>query len=92
MFYKLSGGRLKCPGCGITTMFVNILSGDFSGAFKANPCIFLMLPIWAVIIVIRIIFAPKWLDDNSRFFNFFIYFSIVILVIFGVVRNIISFI
>ena len=34
----------KCPGCGTTTLCVNILQFRFSEAFHANPFIFTTIP------------------------------------------------
>ncbi|NLB85846.1 MAG: DUF2752 domain-containing protein [Bacteroidales bacterium] len=36
--------NVKCPGCGLTTAFINLLSFDFSAAWKSNPLIFIVLP------------------------------------------------
>ena len=33
----------ECPGCGLTSAFIEILSLDFLGAFHTNPLIFLVL-------------------------------------------------
>lgn len=35
----------ECPGCGLTTAFMNILTLDISGAYDANPLIFIVLPL-----------------------------------------------
>jgi hypothetical protein len=40
----------ECPGCGLTTALINLLRLDLSGAYRANPLIFIVLP--AVIIYI----------------------------------------
>lgn len=87
----LSGQRLKCPGCGITTMFLNIIGGNFKIAFEANPCIFILLPVWTLFIGIRIIFAPKVLADGMPANKLFYCLIVAVLVIFGILRNIFIF-
>lgn len=84
----VTGGRILCPGCGITTMFVNILDGNFKAAFEANPCIFVLLPVWLVFIGIRLIFQPECLSDGKRINKIFYYIISGILVIFCILRNI----
>ncbi len=34
----------KCPGCGLTTSFLEILKCNFLDAFYTNPLIFIVLP------------------------------------------------
>ncbi|MBD5081050.1 MAG: DUF2752 domain-containing protein [Ruminococcaceae bacterium] len=84
----ITGGRILCPGCGISTMFVNIIGGNFHAAFEANPCIFILLPVWLVFIGIRLIFQPKALADGQPKNQLFYYILIGILVVFGILRNI----
>ena len=84
----ISGGKLKCPGCGITRMCLNILKGDFRNAFYANPCLFILLPVWIILILIRIIFQPECLEKNGRLYKFTVISSLIILLIFGILRNI----
>lgn len=85
----ITGGRILCPGCGISTMFVNIISGNFKAAFEANQCLFILLPIWLIFIGIRLIFQPKCLADGKPLNKGFYYAATGILVIFSVIRNII---
>ncbi|MGB4413946.1 MAG: DUF2752 domain-containing protein [Paludibacter sp.] len=35
----------ECPGCGLTTAFIKIITLDISGAYNANPLIFIALPL-----------------------------------------------
>jgi hypothetical protein len=37
--------HFHCPGCGLTTAFIEILKLNFSDAFHINPLIFIVLPI-----------------------------------------------
>lgn len=34
----------RCPGCGMTTAFMDILKLEFIEAFNSNPLIFIVLP------------------------------------------------
>lgn len=85
-FYKITG--YKCPGCGITHMFMSIARLDLEAAFSSNQVLFFMLPFLGGLFMIKVIFLPKWLEVNSRIFNAIIWSCIVILIIFAVIRNI----
>lgn len=37
--------QFECPGCGLTTAFIKIITLDISGAYDANPLIFIVLPL-----------------------------------------------
>lgn len=85
----VTGGRIKCPGCGVSTMCVNIIEGHFEAAFYANPCLFIMLPLWGILIAVKLIFAPKALMRETSRANTVIYGGMAaVLVVFGVLRNI----
>lgn len=45
----------RCPGCGMTTAFMDILQLDFAGAFRHNPLIFIVTPALAYYISIDFI-------------------------------------
>lgn len=85
----VTGGRIKCPGCGVSTMCVNIIEGNFEAAFNANPCLFIMLPLWGILIGVKLVFAPKALMSETSKLNTVIYgVMTAVLVVFGVLRNI----
>lgn len=42
--------HFNCPGCGLTTSFIKILSLDLYGAYQTNPLVFIILPIGAIYI------------------------------------------
>lgn len=42
--------HVECPGCGLTTAFIDILRCDIAGAFSANPLIFIVLPLGIIYI------------------------------------------
>ncbi len=80
---------LKCPGCGITHMCVAILNLDFISAYNYNPIIFCLLPFWVFALLYQLI---KYIKTGSTKFskpvNALIYLSIIILLIWGIYRNI----
>lgn len=84
----ISGDRILCPSCGVTTMCVNIIEGNFKAAFEANPCIFILTPLWLVFIGVRLIFQPKACSDGKPLNQIIYYILAGVLVIFGVLRNI----
>lgn len=81
IFRLMSGGRILCPGCGISKMCLNLSSFDISGAFRCNPAIFSLLPLWSVCAVL-------WLfDRGEKFLKAAEIFSLAILILFGILRN-----
>lgn len=81
-FRLISGGRILCPGCGISRMCMSLASLDIHGAFTCNPAIFSMLPFWTICVIL-------WLfDRRPKFVNFIEIISIIILLAFGILRNI----
>lgn len=43
--------HVKCPGCGLTTASIKILTLDIYGAYKANPLIFIVLPVGSMYVL-----------------------------------------
>ena len=80
-FYRLTG--LKCPGCGITRMFLSLARMDFKTAFFYNPVIFCLLPVWTVCVFVKLVLQKY----SKAFENIVVYGSIVILLVFGILRN-----
>ena len=79
-----------CPACGISRMCVSILKFEFIEAFYYNRLVFLLIPLFCFFIV-------KWSYDyvkkgkitKSKTEKIILWTVIVLLVIFGIVRNII---
>ncbi len=86
-FNKLTG--LKCPGCGISRMFLNIFRLDFYSAFLWNPMVFCLLPVGGVMYVLH---QYRYIRYNDKTFkkweNILLYIMIFLLLIFGILRNI----
>lgn len=76
----------QCPGCGITTMIMNLLTFHFHDAYLANPYLFISLPI-----VIPVVLLFEWKGKGKKKWNIvysvFLSFYIVSLFAWGVLRN-----
>ena len=77
---------LKCPSCGVTHMFSDMVHGDFAAAFKDNIVMFCIWPFIAGLLICADYRTtahkklPKWC-------NIVMIAIVVILVIWGIIRN-----
>jgi hypothetical protein len=87
MFKQMTG--FKCPGCGVTRMLVNFMEFDFMDGVKYNIFLAATLPFVVYIIVYS---AYLYLVDKkgNKVFNVSCYVYAVLLVVWGIVRNIIG--
>lgn len=89
LFWLLTGW--KCPGCGVTRMCVALLRLDVRTAFESNPVLFALLPVLGVIFLQ---YAAGYVRNGSwkpgRVQTDILYGCIVLLVAFGILRNIVS--
>ena len=84
IFKEITG--LKCPGCGITSMLLNVLQFDFEAAFRANSFLFLSSPM----IIVQLVYIwfmqarksklPDWNETLCKAY-------LVCLLVFGIFRN-----
>ena len=88
-FKKITG--LRCPGCGISRMLMAMSKGHFSEAVGYNQVLFFMVPLFVVFTVIKIAFMPKFLDPKSKFYRIMTYSALVVLLAFGILRNVYKF-
>ena len=81
--------HVYCPGCGVTRMLGALLKGNFYQAFRYNPLVFMLLPfiIFYIVDLIHSKITKKELYTN-RVNNKVYYVLIVILLIYGLLRNI----
>lgn len=89
-YFRAITGR-KCPGCGITHMIMYALNGDFIRAFLANPFLFITIPFIAFEVIFC--FAREDGTGNKPFpmwNNVLLSLYIILLLIWGVLRNIIG--
>lgn len=87
VFRLLTG--LKCPGCGTTRMCLSLLHGNVRAAVYYNKIVPFLLPPLAIIFVrqcYNYVFNGKFVF--SKFEHRFFIVSIVILLIYMVLRNI----
>ena len=86
LLYELTG--LKCPGCGITRMFISLVRLDFAAAFSYNPVILITGPFILAYLVYSEI---KYISSGSRRtgrWEIFLWAELVLLIAFGILRNI----
>lgn len=85
-FFHLITG-LKCPGCGISTMLMTLIEGDFQAAFTANPFLLVTLPL--LLFELGFSFWLEWNEERQpKWNNILLIIYIVLLVLFGILRNI----
>lgn len=86
LFYKIT--NFKCPGCGVTRMLFSLLKLDFKSAFFYNPVVFILLPF----IIFSIIYQEYiYITKRKSKLNvpkYVYYVIIIVLVLFGILRNI----
>ncbi|MBQ9045927.1 MAG: DUF2752 domain-containing protein [Oscillospiraceae bacterium] len=80
---------LRCPGCGVTHMCMSLLHLDLRGAFAANAAILCLLPLLAFTALRQIWLYIHRGVSRSTVTDVVSGFSIVVLLAFGVVRNLI---
>lgn len=88
MFHLITG--FKCPGCGVTHMCVALLQLDFRGAYESNQMLFLLSPFLAIVFAIYIagyVRDGEW--KMNRLQTGVLSVSIILLIGFGIVRNIV---
>lgn len=81
--------NIKCPACGITTMFFNIFQGKYIDAFNANPLTFCLLPLLLFIVIYNTWMYIK--NGHLCMQNKFtiIYWVLMLLyIVYGILRNI----
>lgn len=83
-YYKNFG--LKCPGCGVTRMFLSMFKLDFTSAFWYNPVLFATFFVWNIIGVLCIWDKIEFVK-NPKFLYTVFWVNLSILVVFGILRN-----
>lgn len=87
-FHKITG--LKCPGCGVTGMCMALMQLDFRKAFFYNPMLFLLLlPLGIVCAGSVAGYIKDGTKQIQRWQKFVLYVCIVLLMLYGVVRNVV---
>lgn len=85
VFKEITG--LMCPGCGITTMILNLTKFNWVAAFRANQFLFITLP-FIIFEIIFFIYLERKTAKNPRWNDRLLLIYLVLLIIFSAVRNI----
>ena len=83
-FHKFTG--LYCPGCGVTRLLFSLIKLDFYQAFRYNPLVFILLIIGIIYLLIK--FILKKFNIIIKVPNYVWYILIIIVIIYGILRNI----
>lgn len=87
VFNKLTG--LECPGCGVTRMCISLLRFDLKTAFAYNPVLLCMMPVGAVLLFKGLRrYIKTGFNKITKNENTVMIIMIVILLVFGIIRNI----
>lgn len=87
IFKRITG--FKCPGCGITTMFTYLMKLDFLKAFESNRMLFILLPVLLLVFIKYIyVYIKLGKRELSKGQSVVVNISLVLLIIFGILRNI----
>ncbi|MBQ3133069.1 MAG: DUF2752 domain-containing protein [Clostridia bacterium] len=79
---------LCCPGCGISHLITDLLRGDLWSAAQQNLAVAALTPIWLTAGIIYGVRRPAALRQNGMAFRWLTWGSVVVLVAFGIFRNI----
>ena len=88
VFHKITG--LYCPGCGVTRMFSALSKLEIAEAFRSNSLVLILLPYGIFAYVRRYLYVMiKGEEYNYKNYHRYVRTVIVVLVVaFGIVRNI----
>lgn len=86
-FYYITTG-LYCPGCGISRMFIALLSLDIKAAFEYNPVCFCLFFLWNSIAGICCIEKAHFARSKVFLYGT-LGITVASLVIFCIIRNIV---
>jgi hypothetical protein len=87
LFHSITG--LQCPGCGVTHMLLYMAQFDFSNAFASNPMLFCLFSLFCVLIVVKLALNPDWLKNGHPVFNTMVWCCCILLMLFGIIRNVV---
>ena len=90
IFHVLTG--LDCPSCGVTHMCMALLRFDIAAAWRANAAILCLLPVLLLIAGSMIGRYVKTGETRpQRWVSVLIWSTIIVLLLFGLARNLIRF-
>ncbi len=86
VFHEITG--LYCPGCGISRMSMSLISFHWSDAFRYNQVLFLLMPVFLLLSISLLIqYIRRGNSKPSQRQRQVLIAINVILVIYGVIRN-----
>lgn len=86
VFHEVTGWY--CPGCGMTRMCLALMHLDFSLAFRCNPLIFSLLPVFLVVAVYLMLrYIRLGTCQAGKWLNILLVVLVILLIGFGVARN-----
>lgn len=85
---KITG--LKCGGCGISRMILNLLKGNFKESFLNNPLLFVLSPVILAILA-RSVYCSIKDKKLDQWVNVTTINIVILFLIYTVVRNIYGF-
>lgn len=88
VLHELTG--LDCPGCGLTRLCLSVLRLDFKSAWNFNKGVVILSPLLGIL-AIRIIlnYIKTGIVKTRKIDSIIILISIIWLIVWGIVRNII---
>ena len=86
VFREITG--LKCPGCGISKMFVSLARLDFAAAFRHNPVVFTTGPFLLAYLATSEIKYIRYGNRDMGKWEPFMWVELALLLVYGVLRNI----
>lgn len=85
-FFNVITG-LKCPGCGITHLFLSLMNFDIPSAFYANPYLFITSPIILLLVILNFFCADS--IKNKPIIKRLTIVYLISLIFWTIIRNII---
>jgi hypothetical protein len=78
---------LSCPGCGVSRFFLALLRGSVREAVSQNLGVAILLPLWLAVAFVEFWANPKALEEGSPLNRGLVWFSLILMVAFGILRN-----
>ena len=86
VFYEITG--LKCPGCGISKMFISLVKLDFVSAFWHNPFLFITGPFLVAYLALGEIKYVRTGNNDMGKWEIFLWVELALALAYAVLRNI----